>query len=174
MIHRFSGRSSQNGAALLLALLFGLIISILGLSVGQQLLSVRKASSIAYDRTMSYTAAESAQREAEATITQYAYFGDKQFLDPDFANAVTMVAYADTNWWIDADKWNPENRANPVLNAGEALRGNPSYVIEDSGNDNQLMMGLQLPVRRFFRVTSRAEGLDRAETYLQAYVAIVE
>lgn len=151
----------QRGIALITALLIVLVISILGVAVGQQVVALRKVSTSNYDYTLGINNAESALLEAGDTITS-------NFLSPDVIKGLSIDLITTANWWRNENKW-----ASAAVVTGVS-EGNPSFLIEDVGLDGSVMLDTKDPKRRLYRVTARATGKGEATAFLQAHYATME
>ncbi|MDO6763460.1 hypothetical protein [Agarivorans sp. 1_MG-2023] len=173
----------QRGMALIMSLVMVVIIAMIGIAIAQQVSSGRKSSAVHQDHSMSFSRATSGIHEAEFVVRQQAYHEDA-LLNPDTANNLVTPAFTHTQggvvvsndeWWQDKDNWVVGNKMTSVTDsAGSSLAGEPRYIIEDGGVDSGLVLGVNVPKRRFLRITSKAEGTGGAVTYLQSYVAFME
>ncbi|WP_221074998.1 pilus assembly PilX family protein [Agarivorans aestuarii] len=166
--------NKQQGMALIMSLVMVVIIAIIGIAIAQQVTSGRKSSAVHQDHSMSFSRATSGVNEAEFVVRQQAYHTDA-LLNPDTPNNLVTPAFASDTWWQDSSNWSTANKVTVVTDAGgNLLAGSPRYIIEDGGVDSGLVLGVQVPKRRFLRITSKAEGEGGAVTYLQSYVAFME
>ena len=166
--------NKQQGMALIMSLVMVVIIAMIGIAIAQQVTSGRKSSAVHQDHSMSFSRATSGVNEAEFVVRQQAYHTDA-LLNPDTPNNLVTPAFASDTWWQDNSNWSTANKVTVVADAGgNALAGQPSYIIEDGGVDSGLVLGVKVPKRRFLRITSKAEGEGGAVTYLQSYVAFME
>ncbi|GAB1623632.1 hypothetical protein AAOGI_36820 [Agarivorans albus] len=175
--------NKQQGMALIMSLVMVVIIAMIGIAIAQQVTSGRKSSAVHQDHSMSFSRATSGVHEAEFVVRQQAYHTDA-LLNPDTPNNLVTPAFtkveggitvSDDEWWQDDGNWVAANKVTVVSDAGgNALAGQPSYIIEDGGVDSGLVLGVKVPKRRFLRITSKAEGEGGAITYLQSYVAFME
>ncbi|BEU04904.1 hypothetical protein OAG1_37040 [Agarivorans sp. OAG1] len=164
----------QQGMALIMSLVMVVIIAMIGIAIAQQVTSGRKGSAVHQDHSMSFSRATSGVNEAEFVVRQQAYHTDA-LLNPDTPNNLVTPAFASDTWWQDNSNWSAANKVTAVTDAGgNSLAGTPRYIIEDGGVDSGLVLGVQVPKRRFLRITSKAEGEGGAVTYLQSYVAFME
>lgn len=150
--------NKQRGAALITALIFIIVISTLGISIAKQVINQRNVSSSHYDQIITFSNAESGIQEAEAIIEQNSASIALILGLP----GVTSTALA-TNWWKTDANWT--SAATATDGGGNALQGNPEYIIEDMGSENG---------RHFYRVTTRATGPSGATSFLQTTYAILE
>jgi len=153
-------KKSQYGAALITSLLMVLVISILGVAVSQQVIALRRVSSVNYDHVSSVNNAESALSEAHKFILF-------NYLEPENLKGDPVTTSAD-NWWHLESNWQNKKTVN------NALEGSPVYLLQDDGLDESLMLGTNAIQRRFYRVTAKAQGKGQAVAYLQSYYAILE
>jgi Tfp pilus assembly protein PilX len=164
----------QQGMALIMSLIMVVIIAMIGIAIAQQVTSGRKSSAVHQDHSMSFSRATSGVNEAEFVVRQQAYHSDA-LLNPDTPNNLVAPAFNSDTWWQDENNWSAANKMTVVTDAGgNLLAGSPRYIIEDGGVDSGLVLGVQVPKRRFLRITSKAEGEGGAVTYLQSYVAFME
>lgn len=153
-------KKNQDGAALITSLLMVLVLSILGIAVGQQVVALRNISSKNYDQTLSMNNAESGLSEAHKLF-------EANYLSPDLIESITL--FTTDGWWRTEANW---NEATVVSDVPE---GNPSYLIEDAGLEDSLMMGDASQIQRhFYRVTAKAKGKGDAVAFLQSYYATLE
>jgi Tfp pilus assembly protein PilX len=157
----YSVCSEQRGAALITSLLIVLVISILGVAVGQQVIALRKVSTANYDYTLSINNAESALSEADDVI-------NSNFLSPDVIQGLSVDLIATNNWWRNNGQW---VSAAVVTDVTE---GSPAYLIENAGLDGGIQIGTNAIQRRFYRVTAKAQGKGDTTAFLQSYYAILE
>ncbi|WP_432460759.1 pilus assembly PilX family protein [Agarivorans sp. QJM3NY_25] len=164
----------QYGMALIMSLIMVLIIAMIGVSITQQVSSGRKNSAIYQDHTVSYARANSGIWEAEQMVKEQAYSVDA-LLKPTTANSLVAAKFGSADWWQTNSNWDTAHKMVVVKDAnGQALAGEPRYIIEDAGVDSGLVLGVNIPKRRFLRITARAQGEGGAVTYLQSYVAFME
>ncbi|QIZ77123.1 pilus assembly PilX family protein [Ferrimonas lipolytica] len=161
----------QHGVALISALVVVLIVAILGVSIGKQVIDSRRNSTVYYDHSNSFVRAESALFEARAIINDnHPSVSNK--LNPDDASTIVEAEFINADWWKTDSNWNAAVAL--VDNSGNALDGNPEYLLEDAGLEPSLDLGRTLPRRRFIKVSTRANGDGTAESVVQAYVAVME
>lgn len=156
----------QRGAALITSLIILIVISILGVAIGKQVISLRKNSSSHYDQTLSFANAESGLWEAEAVIAESAYASVA-------LSTYTEEAFASDTWWQTGANW---VSASVVTQDNTNIPGDPSYLIEDMGipNDGLDMSNPNQLKRRILRVTASADGMGEATSFMQSYYAIKE
>lgn len=153
----------QRGAALITSLIIVLIVSVLGVAISKQVISLRKSSSSHYDQTLSFANAESGLGEAEAVIAENAYSAAR--------STYSTTAFADDNWW-QGDNW---ASGAVVTQNSIAISGNPTFMVEDMGTVQELTpSGGNNYKRRFFRITTKANGQGDAISYMQSYYAIMD
>ncbi len=182
--------ANQSGASLIVVLILLLVMTLLGLAVLRTTLLEERMSANLYDRSLSFQAAETALREAEAAIQQ-AHLGNATIgfdcsavgaVCPSVpTNAVTGTAgclgtgqYCWTNATTDIQ----------TLSAGA-----PQYYIEYMGqytNEDDLELGSSanaaqygggggVPLQHFYRITGRSQnpsGSDRSIVVLQSNVVV--
>jgi type IV pilus assembly protein PilX len=155
--------TNQRGAALITSLLMVVVISILGVGISQQVIALRKVSAVNYDQTLSFNRAESALLAAQSAITQV-------FSDPTAIQAMATDTNTDANWWKDKGNWDEAIEISNIVSSEESK---PSYLIRDNGTNN-VMIGTDSLTRRFYRVTTQAQGKGESAVFLQSYYATVE
>lgn len=157
-------KPQQRGAALITSLIIVLVISILGVAIGKQVISLQKSSSSHYDQTLSFINTESAREEAEATIIKLAYSAAL----PTYAR----TAFTNENWWQNEENW---ASGAVVTKNNAAITGTPTFIIEDMGAQQVLGMHAENQLkRRFLRITAKADGKGDAVSYTQSYYAIMD
>lgn len=154
----------QNGAALITSLLMVLVVSILGVGISQQVISLRKVSAVNYDQAISFNSAESALSKAQSEITQK--FTDPDAIKSDLVNDTNTAS----NWWRDIGNWTGATLIENIV-SDDGIK--PSYLIKDNGT-NSVMIGTDSLTRRFYRVTTKAQGKGESAVFLQSYYATVE
>jgi Tfp pilus assembly protein PilX len=153
----------QRGTALITALLMVVVVSILGVGISQQVIALRKVSAVNYDQTLSFNSAESALLAAQSAITQ-------AFLEPDVIKAMANDSNTAANWWRTSSNWSSAIEVDNIVSDSETK---PSYLIKDNGTNN-VMIGTNDLTRRFYRVTTQAQGKGQSAVFLQSYYATVE
>lgn len=156
----------QRGAALITSLIIVLIVSVLGVAISKQVISLRKSSTAHYDQTLSFANAESGLGEAEAFIVDNVYSAA--------LSTYSTTAFTSDNWWQNGASW---ASATVVTQGGNAIAGNPTYMIEDMGTTQKLTTsggGGNNYKRHFFRITAKANGKGDAVSYMQSYYAIID
>lgn len=153
----------QIGAALITSLLMVLVIAILGIAVGQQVISLRKVSAINYDNVIGRNNAQSALSEGLSVL-------EENSLDPDTLSELAQELQSDSNWWRTESNWASATSVTSI-NIGD-----PQYLIEDAGTDeiNLEMDSTGKIERHFYRVTAKAQGKGEAIAFLQSYYVTVE
>ncbi|WP_111978539.1 pilus assembly PilX family protein [Algibacillus agarilyticus] len=172
--------NKQRGAALFTALVAILVLAITGIAIGKQVMSAKRDSATFFDNTLSFVNAETAISNAQTTIIDNAYTKPEMLKVGD-ADGVIMPLFVDGanktyRWWIDEAVWTASTTKKiQVTDAdGAVLSGSPTYVIEEAAIDKGLVLGVNPPQRRLFRITAKANGLGDSETLVQAYYAIME
>lgn len=160
----------QRGAALVTSLVIVLVISILGVGIARQVIAQRKVSSSHYDQTVTFVDAESGLAEGEAVIADNA--ANPSLLLPSAATPLVVTQFTVDTWWQNPDQW---ASAAVATNAGVALHGSPSYLIEDGGLEDEHDLSKKSASRRhYFRVTARVARAQGATSFVQSYYAIME
>ncbi|WP_286240306.1 pilus assembly PilX family protein [Neptuniibacter halophilus] len=154
---------TQNGATLIISMIFLLILTVIGLA-GMEVVSMEeKIAGNARSRNIAFQAAEAALLEGEALIKAGnlpAFDGSDGFFQPARTGAPV---------WLEVDWAGNEVRAYTGVGFQE-LEQSPAYIIEDYGPAPEGSLELNQPerARRFYRVTSRSAGLNRnTEVILQ-------
>ena len=181
----------QRGVSLFVVLILLLVMTLLGLAVLRTTLLDERMSANLYDRSLSFQAAETALRDAEAAIQQAHLTGATIGFDcaavnvtcPSVpANALTGTAGCSggQNCWTDA----PSN-----IQILGASAGAPQYYIEymgqytdkdilkqgNSANEAQYGGGGGVPLQHSYRITGRSHNPsanDRAVVVLQSNVVV--
>lgn len=182
---------SQRGVSLVVVLILLLVMTLLGLAILRTTLLDERMSANLYDRSLSFQAAETALRDAEAAIQQAQLTGASigfnctgaGVICPSVpANALTGTAgcAAGRNCWTNATT-NIQTLA--------ASAGAPQYYIEYMGqytNEDELKTGSSanmaqyggtggVALQHFYRITARSHdpsANDRAVVVLQSNVVV--
>lgn len=159
-------QKNQKGTALVTSLLMVLVISILGIAVGQQVISLRKVSTANYDHTLSLNNAESALAEANNFFNAY-------IIDPDGLEMAAVNLNPTAHWWRTDSNW---ASSVAVSNVSE---GNPVYLMENAGYEfdgaeDKLDPASKQVYRHYYRVTAKGQGKGEAVAYLQSYYMTLE
>ncbi|WP_310307243.1 pilus assembly PilX family protein [Hydrogenophaga laconesensis] len=170
-----SYRRTEKGVALIVALIMVVIMSLLGLAGVRMILQEEKMAGYAYDRTLTFQAAEAALREAENGIDQ---------VKPEplsgacstFSSGIYSVracppalAGAATPRWLDTafTGW-----ANAATVGTGSLAVTPQYFVEYLGSGFPCGLDPSAPpVCKRYRVTARAGGNGRAAVMVQSLYA---
>ncbi|MBR0564601.1 pilus assembly protein [Azoarcus sp. L1K30] len=174
--------AQQRGAALIIALILLMVMSLLGLSSIRATTSQEKMSANTYDRSLSFQAAENALRVGESKAKDWGDGKIGSAIDPappsnDVCNQ-TACSSAGLCQIPDPDCMTPRwNAANPPwqnTNAMGGLSGTPQYFVEALSvdapcNPKDPTTGLQNCKR--FRITARSAGSGRATVVLQSIYA---
>jgi len=170
-----SHRHAESGVALIIALIMVVIMSLLGLAGVRMILQEEKMVGYAYDRTMTFQAAEAALRQAENGIDQVkpeplsgacsnfaSGIHHVQACPPPVAGAATP-RWMDTGFtgWADAD----------AVGTG-SLAVTPQYFVEYLGSGFPCSLDPSAaPLCKRYRITARAGGNGRAEVMVQSLYA---
>lgn len=165
---------SQRGVALIVALILLVVMTLLGLSAMRSVTLEEKMAANTYDRSLSFQAAESALRQAEALLEL------TPPATPPTPPAGTCLGngFCGTPVTGDPFRWSDKNF--PVANWADAATVNsgaiaitPQYLIEHLGSNFRcsdsppIFMGCKR-----YRVTVRSSaGTDRAAVILQTIYA---
>ncbi|QIM51343.1 pilus assembly protein [Hydrogenophaga crocea] len=173
--NRFSRPSAQRGVALVIALVLLVLMTLLGLTSMRGVALEERMTGNTYDRSLSFQAAESALREAEALVE---------------ANRPTPAALAacvngicgspnpaDLERWLDPAFPSPPNpggwqAATQVSNGPISLT--PQYIVEYLGDTFPCQPGNPASTNdcKRYRITARsAPGGDRSVVMLQSVFA---
>lgn len=163
-------RGRQQGAALIIALVLLVIMTLLGLSSMRTVSLEEKMSGHTYDRSISFQATEAALREAEAWVA-----ANKP--TPAAGAACTASGVCGRQTSGDVDMWLDESITN-WAEASEVESGSvsvtPQYLIEYLGNTFPCQPNdpsANNDCRRY-RITARSNaGDDRANVMLQSIFA---
>ena len=156
----------QRGATLIISMIFLLILSIIGLA-GMDVtgLEERMAGNMR-DRNIAFQAAEAALRDGENYLESIVVL-------PTFdgTNGLYSLPADGTKNWEEVD-WSDSTEVRDYSGSGfNELADNSSYIIEDlaaAAASDSLEVGVPADTTRFYRVTSRAEGLtDTTEVIIQ-------
>ena len=162
----FVPRSAQRGASLVVVLVLLLVVTLLGLAVLRGTLLEERMTANMLDRSLSFQAAESALREAEAlaaTSPAVPGAGCSSAGVCAVPDATLEDRWLDDNFtgWVDA-----------TSNLG-TLPAPASYFIEFMGNaptwpgcDRKIPMDALCMAPRY-RITARSAAPDRADVLLQ-------
>lgn len=156
-------RAQERGAALITALLMVLVISILGIAVSQQVVSLRKVTTLNYDQSQSLNNAESALANVNRLIAI-------NFLDPTELIGLATDSNEASNWWKNATNWAGAKEFKNSIPDGNVI---PTYHIKDEGTGG-LAVGTGALTKRFYRVTVKAQGSGDSVTFLQSYYVTLE
>ena len=157
----FISQKSQSGIALITALLMVFIISILGVAVSQQVISLRKVSTVNYDNTIGLNNAESALAEADNFFSVNAE-------QPEQLKLSAVNLKSDLNWWHLDSHWIGAATVSSVT------EGNPQYLIEDIESGAGGQMGTDEVQPHYYRVTAKGQGKGEAVAYLQSHYLVLE
>jgi type IV pilus assembly protein PilX len=159
----------ERGASLLIALIFLVIMAMLGVTVANVTTMQERMAGHTRDRDLALQAAEAALRDAEAKLQDAAFRSSTTAIvdyDPTLGNdsAFWEKCFEDkTSPCLVATQHEPE-RALPEAGSPGALAGQPKYVVERKPVDG---------TTEIFRVTARAVGgSEDAVVILQAEFGI--
>lgn len=154
MNHGVPGRRGEHGSALAIALVFLLVLTLLGLSAMRSSNLQERMAGNLRDRNMAFQSAEAALRAGEAWLLN--------LVNQQTANLAAPLPNP-AAW----DGANPAPSALP-LNLDAQLASNPTFHV---GPPALRRVGIQLPpdFRRIYPVTAHAEGgTDTAVVILQS------
>ena len=166
---RAAGHGRQQGAALIIALILLVIMTLLGLSSMRTITLEEKMSGQTYDRSVSFQATEAALREAEAWVA-----ANKPTPAAGTACNASGVCGRQTSGsddlWVDSSStW-----ATATEVASSSISVTPEYLIEYLGNNFPCQPNdpsTNNDCRRY-RITARSNaGDDRANVMLQSIFA---
>jgi type IV pilus assembly protein PilX len=153
---------SQQGAALITALLLLVVMTILALSVMQMSRVEERMAGNTRDLNVAFEAAEAAARNGEVAVRQQATAIDcspsatcKSWIQgspPDLANQTA-------DWWSS----NAIPFADPALHPMSGVKNNPTYVVEHLGfvrTDGGVETGVLPAGRDFYEVTGHSTGVS--------------
>ncbi|MBB6091844.1 type IV pilus assembly protein PilX [Povalibacter uvarum] len=141
----------ERGASLLVALIFLVIMAMLGVTVANVTNMQERMAGGTRDRDLALQAAEAALRDAENRLQVQAFRDAVQAFDPANGNDVAFwdACFAGTAAPCEtASRYEPETEL-PGAGAPGALAEQPQYVIERKVPDGTIQI---------FRITARAVG----------------
>jgi type IV pilus assembly protein PilX len=163
-----SSLNRQRGVSLLIVLLLLLIMTLLGLAGLRSTIMEEKMSSNQYDRSISFQAAESALREAEAIAATKPTFPGGAACD------ATGLCARPTGLAIDRWRDTTTTWRNAAASLSDLERALPQYIIEDMGTgpnwpgcDRVYPQEPNCTSPRY-RITARSAAIDRAQVILQS------
>lgn len=156
----------QQGVVLVVALVLLAIMAMVGLNAMRSVGMEERMAGHTYDRSLSFQAAESALREAEAIV------GATRPVPTVCANGICPApAATDVPRWQDAT-FTGWQTATTVTNAGISIT--PQYVVEYLGNTFECEPGspaTSIDCKRY-RITARSNaGANRSAVMLQSMYA---
>lgn len=169
----------QHGVALVLALVFLLLLTLIGITALNTTALEEKMANNTKDRNLAFQAAESALALGESWI--YTQIGKPVF--PNTGIGLHSPATGDTEVWDDTTNWNSKSVAYPCIpgttsGCGTSLgkiNTQPKYMIEDMGevqeSGGSLVMSSSYKSKgtTIMRVTARGTGgTDAAVVMLQS------
>ncbi len=167
-------RSSQEGVALVVALILLVVMTLVGLSGLRNVTLEERMTANTFDRSISFQAAEAALREAEALVQAQNALPAMQPAAGTACNAVTAVCGAPVApnlepWLNNATPWADAATLN---NRGVTIT--PQYMIEFLGNTFTCTPGAVGSATNCsrYRITARSNaGADRSVVILQSIFA---
>lgn len=164
-----SSRSAgaQRGVVLIVALVLLAIMSLVGLNAMRSVSSEERMAGHTYDRSVSFQAAESALREAEAFVSL-----NKPTAGASCAAGICPAPLAtDTPRWLDPSftAW----QDGTVIASG-SINLTPQYIVEYLGNTFECEPGSPSTSSdcKRYRITARSNaGADRAAVMVQSTYA---
>lgn len=169
-------RKTESGVALIIALIMVVIMSLLGLAGVRMILQEEKMVSYAYDRTLTFQAAEAALRQAENSINQIHPEPLSGAPCADFSSGIhhvqacpAPIAGAATPRWMDTafTGW-----ADAAAVGTGSLAITPQYFVEFLGAGFPCSLDpTAAPVCKRYRITARAGGNGRAQVMVQSLYA---
>ena len=156
----------QRGATLIVSMIFLLVLSIIGLA-GMEVTGLEeKMAGNMRDRGMAFQSAEAALLDGEDYLESIVVLPAFDGTD----GLYSIPTNGDKNWEIV--DWTSSAAVRSYSGPGFDELANPSaYIIEDlaaAASSDSLEVGVPTDTKRFYRVTSRAEGLsDTTEVIIQ-------
>lgn len=159
-------RHKQRGATLIIAMIFMLVLTVIGMAGMDVTFLEEKMAGNMRDRNIAFQAAEAALRDGEDYL-------DSQVLLPAFdgTNGLYAVPTDGTKNWKEVI-WTASSAVVSYDGPGfDELSLPAAYIIEDlatATNTDSLEVGDPVDKKRYYRVTARAQGLsDTTEVILQ-------
>ncbi|MCM3562064.1 pilus assembly PilX family protein [Hydrogenophaga intermedia] len=161
-----SSRSAQRGVVLVVALVLLAIMALVGVNAMRSVSQEERMAAHTYDRNLSFQAAESALREAEAVVAA------NKPMPTSCANGLCPAAApTDTPRWLvpNSTDW----QAATTITSG-SIAITPQYIVEYLGNTFECEPGspsTSTDCKRY-RITARSNpGADRSVVMLQSTFA---
>lgn len=163
---------AQEGAVLIVSLVFLLLFTVIGLATMQSTNLQASMANNVQDRMMAFEAAEAALRAGEQTIASYTSSPDR--VDPAITGSKPGVGEV---WATNTFQWSSVDWASDTIEYTATLDdvAKPHYAVEFSAaletDPNNLGMNPSYnPVKRYiYRVTAHATGLSQdTEVVLQS------
>ena len=165
-------RQRQRGVALIMALVFLMILTIIGVTALSTTSLQEKMAGNVQDKNTAFQAAESALREAEGVVLAWTAATTPAFTGSGYYQP---RAATDPNgpWWSDDTTWTTGGAHIGASAVAEAVDP-PSYIIEDLGSvgggsagTGSLVAGFNPPATvaggsNMYRITARAVGRTRS------------
>ncbi len=162
----------ETGAALVVALLLLVVLTIIGIAAMQTTRMEERMAGNTRDLNLAFQGAEAALRDGEARIRARAFRPDTcstapcEFWQPGTLPPLEQQA---DSWWKNTDQ--TQEYGQPGVDELTELAEDPRYVIESIGFvPDSLTVGHGVPEGRdFFEITARATGgSGRANTVVQS------
>lgn len=184
------GARAQRGVSLVVVMILLLIMTLLGLALIRTTLLEERMTANLFDRSLSFQAAESALRDAEAQIQTAALggaiIGFNCSTTGTICPSIPINATTGTTGCTGAGQYCWTNAA---TNIQALTAGVPQYYIEYMGqytNEDDLKLGSSanaaqygggggVPLQHFYRITARSQnpsGSDRSVVVLQSNVVV--
>ncbi|KAF1720768.1 pilus assembly PilX family protein [Pseudoxanthomonas wuyuanensis] len=181
---------SQRGASLVIVLILLLVMTLLGLAVLRSTLLEERMSANLFDRSLSFQAAESALRDAEAQIKAASLAGNIIGFNCSATGTVCpSVPINATTGTAGCTGSGQYCWSNAATIDQDLSPGVPQYYIEYMGqytNEDDLKLGSSanaaqyggtggVPLQHFYRITARSQnpsGSDRSVVVLQSNVVV--
>ncbi len=160
-------KHKQRGATLIIAMIFMLVLTVIGMAGMDVTFLEEKMAGNMRDRNIAFQAAEAALRDGENYL-------DSQAVLPAFDgtnNGLYAVPTDGTKNWKEIN-WTTSSAVASYDGPGfDELSAPAAYIIEDlatASASDSLEVGVPVDNKRYYRVTSRAQGLsDTTEVILQ-------
>jgi len=157
---------SQQGIALITALIITLLIGIIAMAVGKSAIRSQQTASSQYDQARSQAIAQSAMLRAEA-LFRSTVAADVNQIFAGASGSISTSLESDAAWWRSSSNW-----ASNTTSFSGLTEGSPQFRIEErefvpTSADVEEQQG-----RQYFRVTSRGEGPGGSHTLLQSYFVV--
>ncbi|MCD8548145.1 MAG: hypothetical protein LRY38_06950 [Aeromonadaceae bacterium] len=159
---------SQQGIALITALIITLLIGIIAMAVGKSAIRSQQTASSQYDQARSQAIAQSAMLRAEA-LFRSTVASDIDLIFAGASGSISTSLESNAAWWREDSNWDSNSSTTSFSGLTE---GSPKFRIEERefvpiSADVEEQQG-----RQYFRVTSRGEGPGGSHTLLQSYFVV--